>query len=71
MTDMEREINCGKCGLSVPRDQASAMEILRLGLSLVDGTWPSGAACPQKPSALADGVVTSTSKQMRQAGLVT
>lgn len=36
----------GECAilLSVPRDQAAAMEILRLGLSLVDGTWPGGAS---------------------------
>ena len=31
----DRWHHCGECGLSVPRDQASAMEILRLGLSLL------------------------------------
>ena len=31
----QRWHHCNKCGLSVPRDQASAMEILRLGLSLL------------------------------------
>jgi putative transposase len=30
----DRWHHCPECGLSVPRDQASAMEILRLGLSL-------------------------------------
>jgi len=30
-----------RCGLSVPRDNASALEILRLGLSLLGGTWPT------------------------------
>ena len=48
---------CDRCGLSAPRDQASGMEILRLGLSLVDITQPIGATGPQKPAALADGVV--------------
>ena len=27
--------------MSVPRDNASALEILRLGLSLLGGTWPT------------------------------
>ena len=40
----DRWHHCHGCGLSVSRDQASAMEILRLGLSLVDGTWPNGAS---------------------------
>jgi putative transposase len=30
---------CARCGLSVPRDHASTLEILRLGLSLLGGTW--------------------------------
>ncbi len=33
--------HCEICGLSVPRDHASALEILRLGLSLLGGTWPT------------------------------
>jgi putative transposase len=32
---------CEICGLSVARDHASALEILRLGLSLLGGTWPT------------------------------
>ncbi len=35
---------CPTCGLSVGRDHASALEILRLGLSLGDGTWPVAAS---------------------------
>jgi transposase len=30
----DREHVCSACGLTMPRDHASAMEILRLGLSL-------------------------------------
>jgi putative transposase len=36
----QRWHHCESCGLSVPRDHASALEILRLGLSLLGGTWP-------------------------------
>ena len=54
----DRWHHCNKCGLSVPRDQASAMEILRLGLSLVDGTWPSGAGVSTEAVSYAEGVVT-------------
>jgi putative transposase len=34
----QRWHHCKVCGLSVPRDHASALEILRLGLSLSGGT---------------------------------
>jgi putative transposase len=37
----QRWHHCESCGLSVPRDHASALEILRLGLSLLGGTWPT------------------------------
>jgi putative transposase len=37
----QRWHQCESCGLSVPRDHASALEILRLGLSLLGGTWPT------------------------------
>jgi len=37
----QRWHHCEICGLSVPRDHASALEILRLGLSLLGGTWPT------------------------------
>ncbi len=37
----QRWHHCEICGLSVPRDHASALEILRLGLSLLSGTWPT------------------------------
>jgi len=37
----QRWHQCDSCGLSVPRDHASALEILRLGLSLLGGTWPT------------------------------
>jgi putative transposase len=37
----QRWHHCEGCGLSVPRDHASALEILRLGLSLLGGTWPT------------------------------
>lgn len=42
----QRWHQCPACGLSVSRDQAAAMEILRLGLSLVGVTWPGGACVP-------------------------
>ncbi|HEY9840143.1 MAG TPA: transposase, partial [Candidatus Obscuribacterales bacterium] len=35
----DRWHSCSSCGLSVSRDLNSALEILRLGLSLVDPTW--------------------------------
>ena len=37
----QRWHHCESCGLSVARDHASALEILRLGLSLLGGTWPT------------------------------
>ena len=40
----DRWHRCESCGLFVSRDHASALEILRLGLSLQDITWPV-AAC--------------------------
>jgi putative transposase len=42
----QRWHQCQICGLSVPRDHASALEILRLGLSLLGGTWPVAASVP-------------------------
>ncbi|MEE9202687.1 MAG: transposase [Dehalococcoidia bacterium] len=42
----DRWHHCRACGLSVPRDQASAMEILRLGWSLAGITWPGEACVP-------------------------
>ena len=39
---------CEICGLSVPRDHASALEILRLGLSLLGETWPVAASVPNE-----------------------
>lgn len=57
----QRWHSCPACGMSVSRDHASALKILRLGLSLREVTWPDGAPGtirPEKPSALADGVVT-------------
>jgi putative transposase len=39
---------CDDCGLSVARDHASALEILRLGLSLLGGTWPVAASVPNE-----------------------
>ena len=35
---------CPACGMSARRDHASALEILRLGLSLREETWPAGAS---------------------------
>ncbi len=40
----QRWHQCIECGLSVSRDHASALEILRLGLSLREITWPAGAS---------------------------
>jgi putative transposase len=39
---------CDSCGLSVARDHASALEILRLGLSLLGETWPVAASVPNE-----------------------
>lgn len=39
----DRWHHCERCGLSVDRDHASALEILRLGLSLQALTWPGAA----------------------------
>jgi len=44
----QRWHHCESCGLSVPRDHASALEILRLGLSLLGGTWPVAASVPNE-----------------------
>jgi putative transposase len=44
----QRWHQCDSCGLSVPRDHASALEILRLGLSLLGGTWPVAASVPNE-----------------------
>jgi putative transposase len=43
---------CEICGLSVPRDHASAVEILRLGLSLLGGTQPVAASVPNEAALL-------------------
>ena len=48
----QRWHNCEICGLSVPRDHASALEILRLGLSLLGGTWPVAASVPNEAALL-------------------
>jgi transposase len=55
----QRWHQCDSCGLSVARDHASALEILRLGLSQLGATCRLRRACLTKPSALADGVVTA------------
>jgi len=44
----QRWHHCESCGLSVPRDHASALEILRLGLSLLGETWPVAASVPNE-----------------------
>jgi putative transposase len=44
----QRWHKCEVCGLSVPRDHASALEILRLGLSLLGETWPVAASVPNE-----------------------
>jgi len=48
----QRWHQCEICGLSVSRDQASALEILRLGLSLLGETWPVAASVPNEAVAL-------------------
>lgn len=48
----QRWHQCDECGLSVARDHASALEILRLGLSLLGGTWPVAASVPNEAAAL-------------------
>jgi putative transposase len=48
----QRWHHCQRCGLSVPRDHASALEILRLGLSLLGGTWPVAASVPNEAAVL-------------------
>jgi putative transposase len=48
----QRWHHCESCGLSVPRDHASALEILRLGLSLLGGTWPVAASVPNEAAVL-------------------
>ena len=40
----QRWHHCLSCGMSVSRDHAAALEILRLGLSLREVTWPAGAS---------------------------
>jgi putative transposase len=44
----QRWHQCDNCGLSVARDHASALEILRLGLSLLGETWPVAASVPNE-----------------------
>ena len=53
----ERWHYCPTCQLSVPRDQAAAMEILRLGLSRREQTRLSGV-CVSREAVLRDRVVT-------------
>jgi putative transposase len=48
----QRWHHCESCGLSVARDHASALEILRLGLSLLGGTWPVAASVPNEAALL-------------------
>jgi putative transposase len=48
----QRWHHCENCGLSVARDHASALEILRLGLSLLGGTWPVAASVPNEAALL-------------------
>jgi putative transposase len=48
----QRWHRCHSCGLSVARDHASALEILRLGLSLLGETWPIAASVPNEAVAL-------------------
>jgi putative transposase len=48
----QRWHHCDSCGLSVPRDHASALEILRLGLSLLGETWPVAASVPNEAALL-------------------
>jgi putative transposase len=44
----QRWHQCDSCGLSVARDHASALEILRLGLSQLGATWPVAASVPNE-----------------------
>jgi putative transposase len=44
----QRWHSCDSCGLSVARDHASALEILRLGLSLLGETWSVAASVPNE-----------------------
>jgi putative transposase len=44
----QRWHQCDDCGLSVARDHASALEILRLGLSLLGETWPVAVSVPNE-----------------------
>jgi putative transposase len=44
----QRWHQCSACGLSVGRDHASALEILRLGLSLLGPTWATGSCVPNE-----------------------
>jgi transposase len=39
----QRWHDCPACGLSLSRDENAAREILRLGLSRAEQTWPAGA----------------------------
>jgi putative transposase len=48
----QRWHHCESCGLSVPRDHASALEILRLGLSQLGETWPVAASVPNEAALL-------------------
>jgi putative transposase len=48
----QRWHQCDDCGLSVARDHASALEILRLGLSLLGETWPVAASVPNEAALL-------------------
>src|SRR6266511_1291830 len=48
----QRWHHCKICGLSVPRDHASALEILRLGLSMLGGTWPVAVSVPNEAALL-------------------
>jgi putative transposase len=44
----QRWHQCDSCKLSIARDHASALEILRLGLSLLGETWPVAASVPNE-----------------------
>jgi len=44
----QRWHECTACGLSAGRDHASALEILRLGLSLLGPTWASRSCVPNE-----------------------
>ncbi len=48
----QRWHHCKICGLSVPRDHSSALEILRLGLSMLGGTWPVAVSVPNEAALL-------------------